>query len=317
MSNQGPKPRLTFYRALLSYENPDLERIIEAFIYWSTFVEYLVFRRENIHTCEKTYKMAKTAKRGNDVYSAKLRKRLNHLYNLPQIEFFDYKDRSRIQKTRAIFVTLTYRRDLRLDEAWEQIGSDFNRWISAMRKRYGRIDVIRCWEAQNDAYPHIHCILVFHDVDFETFFYNGKWRISKKRELEKYWAWGFSDMFALYSLGAGVGYVMKYVTKVNNALLAEKRNQKDVLSLALLWIFRKRAFSVSKDFGLFLVEVKDDHPYGQVDLEGESIYKWYLVGFLADLNGEYNSWSVKLSYLDFWRIRSSEFFTFNKALFTD
>ena len=60
-------------------------------------------------------------------------------------------------------------------------------------------------------------------------------------------------MFAMYSLGAGVGYVMKYVTKVNNALLAEKRNRKDVLSLALMWIFRKRAFSVSKGFGLFLV----------------------------------------------------------------
>jgi len=317
MSEQVPKPRLGYYRALLSYENPDLEKIVEAFIYWSSFVEYLVFRRENIHTYEKTYKMAKASKRGNDVYSAKLRKRLNHLYNLPQIEFFDYKDRSKRQFSKAIFVTLTYARNLRLDEAWELVGSDFNRWISAMRKRYGRIEVIRCWEAQEDGYPHIHCILVFHDVDFETFFYNGKWRVSKKRELEKYWAWGFSDMFALYSLGAGVGYVMKYVTKVNNALLAEKRNQKDVLSLALLWIFRKRAFSVSKNFGLFLVEVKDDCPYGQVDLEGESIYRWYLVGFWADQNGQYDSWSVELSYSDFWKIRSSDFFTFNKALFSD
>jgi len=279
MSEQVPKPRLTFYRALLSYAEPDLERIIEAFIYWSTFVEYLVFRRENIHTHEKEYKMAKAAKRGNDVYSAKLRKRLNHLYKLPQIQFFDYKDRSKRQRTKAVFFTLTYARNLRLDEAWEYIGSDFNRWISAMRKRYGRIDIIRCWEAQNDGYPHIHCILIFHNVDFETFFYNGKWRLSTKCELEKLWAWGFSDMFALYSLGAGVGYVMKYVTKVNNALLAEKRNQKDVLSLALLWIFRKRAFSVSKGFGLFLVEVKDVRPYGQVDLEGKTIYRWYLVGF--------------------------------------
>ncbi len=317
MSEQVPKPRLGYYRALLSYAEPDLEKIIQAFTYWSNFVEYLVFRRENIHTYEKTYKMAKAAKRGNDVYSAKLRKRLNHLYNLPQILFFDYKDRSRRHLTKAVFFTLTYARNLRLDEAWELVGSDFNRWISAMRKRYGRIDVIRCWEAQNDGYPHIHCILVFHDVDFETFFYNGKWRISKKREMEKYWGWGFSDMFALYSLGAGVGYVMKYVTKVNNALLAEKRNRNDVLSLALMWIFRKRAFSVSRDFGLFLVEVKNDRPYGQVDLEGESIYRWYLVGFWADLNRKYDSWSVELSYNDFWIIRSSVYFTFNKALFKD
>jgi len=33
MSNQVPKPRLGSYRALLSYENPDLEKIIDAFIY--------------------------------------------------------------------------------------------------------------------------------------------------------------------------------------------------------------------------------------------------------------------------------------------
>lgn len=124
-------------------------------------------------------------------------------------------------------------------------------------------------------------------------------------------------MWAMYSLDAGVGYVMKYVTKVNNALLAENRNHKDVLSLALLWIFQKRAFSVSRDFGLFLVEVKEDRPHGQVDLEGESIYKWYLVGFWADLNGKYDSWSVELSYDEFWRIRSSDYFTFNKSLFSD
>jgi len=54
-----------------------------------------------------------------------------------------------------------------------------------------------------------------------------------------------------------------------------------VLSPALMWIFRKRAFSVLRDFGVFLVEEKDDFPYGQVDLEGNSIYKWYLVGFWA------------------------------------
>lgn len=111
--------------------------------------------------------------------------------------------------------------------------------------------------------------------------------------------------------------MLKYVTKVNNALLAEKRDRKLVLSLALMWILRKRAFSVSKDFGLFLVEIKEDRPNGQVDLEGESIYKWYLVGFWADLRGKYDSWSVELSYNEFWQIRSSDYFTFNKALFSD
>jgi len=81
-----------------------------------------------------------------------------------------------------------------------------------------------------------------------------------------------------------VGNVLKYVTKVNNVLLNERVDRKLVLSLALMWIFRKRAFSVSKDFGLVVEEEEEeeedeDSPYGQVDLEGKSIYKWYLVGF--------------------------------------
>ena len=111
--------------------------------------------------------------------------------------------------------------------------------------------------------------------------------------------------------------MLKYVTEVNNALLAEKRDRKLVLSLALMWIFRKRAFSVSKDFGLYLVEEKDDRLHGQVDLEGSSIYKWYLVGFWADIDGKYGSWGVELSYREFWEIRSSEEFTFNKELFSE
>jgi len=317
MSSSIPKPRLGHYKALLSFKKPDLDAIIDAFIYWSTFVEFMIFRRENIYTYEKTYKAVKASKRGNDVYSWKLGKRLKHLYELPQIKFVNYKDRNKIQKTRAIFTTLTYARNERLDILWEEVGKDFNRWISAMRRRYGQISIIRCWEAQQDGYPHIHCVLLFHETEFETFYYNNKWRLSDKRDIESLWSYGFSDMFALYSIGAGVGYVLKYVTKVNNALLSEKIDRKFVLSLALMWIFKKRTFSVSKDFGLFLVEEKVDVPNDQVDLNGESIFKWYLVGFWADLNGEFGSWSVDLSYNGFWRIRSSCEFTSNKALNND
>lgn len=267
-----------------------------------------------MYTYENTYKAVKAAKRGNDIYAWRLGKRLRHLYELPQYEFFNYKDRNKTQKTGAIFVTLTYARNEGLDTLWEEVGKDFNRWISAMRRRYGKISIIRCWEAQQDGYPHIHCVLLFHETEFETFYYKGKWRLSEKRGIESLWSYGFSDMFALYSLGAGVGYVLKYVTKVNNALQSEKIDRKLVLSLALMWIFKKRAFSVSKDFGIFLFEEKSDSPTGQVDLEGETIYKWYLVGLWADLGGVYSDWSVELSYLDFWKIRSSNEFTFNKAL---
>ena len=197
MSIKVSKPRLGYYRALLSYEKPDLEKIIESFIYWSRFVEYLIFRKENIYNYNMEYKAIKASKRKNDVYSWKLGKRLKHLYNLPQIDFFNYKDRGKVQKMRAVFFTLTYARNERLDVLWEEVGKDFNRWLSAMRRRYGKkISIIRCLEAQQDGYPHIHYVLLFHEIEFETFFYNGKWCISRKRKIETIWKWGFCDMCA-------------------------------------------------------------------------------------------------------------------------
>jgi hypothetical protein len=199
----------------------------------------------------------------------------------------------------VIFTILTFARNERLDVLWESVGKYFNRWFSAVKSRYGKISIIRCWESHEDGYPHIHVVLLFHEVEFETFFYNGKWLITEKREIEALWKWGFSDMFALYSLGAGVGYILKYVTKVNNALLSEKVDRKLVLSLAMMWIFRKRAFLVSKDFGEFICKVKDEEPHGQIDLEGNTIYRWALVGFWANVGGKYDSWSVELSYNGF------------------
>ena len=83
MSFKKPKPRLGWYKSLLGHSNPDLDQIIEYFIEWSKYVEYLIFRKENIHTYDKEYKAVKAAKRGNDVYAWKLGKRLKHLLNLP------------------------------------------------------------------------------------------------------------------------------------------------------------------------------------------------------------------------------------------
>lgn len=74
---------------------------------------------------------------------------------------------------------------------------------------------------------------------------------------------------------------------------------------------------MSRDFGLFLFEEKSNSPTGQVDLEGETIYNGYLIGFWADLDGVCSGWSVELPYNEIWKIRSSCEFTFNKDLFSD
>jgi hypothetical protein len=54
--------------------------------------------------------------------------------------------------------------------------------------------------------------------------------------------------FALSDLGAGVGYVVKYLTKVHKTVVEEKYDRKSVLTLAMMWIFKKCAYSVSRGF---------------------------------------------------------------------
>lgn len=233
------------------------------------------------------------------------------MYDLPEISFFNRKNRSKRHQTKVLFITLTYRRDGRIDTAWEDLGVDYNRWISALRRRYGKIQVLRAWEAQKDGYPHIHCVLFFEDIEFETFFYNGKWRIDAKRILSKNWHWGFADVFALSDLGAGVGYVVKYLTKVHRTVVDGRFDRKSVLTLAMMWIFKKRAFSLSRGFEALVVEEeeKEERRYvGQVDLEGNPIFTWILVGFWA---GDLGVWSKELTHKAFFEIYRSNKFNFN------
>ena len=309
MFSESKKPRLAFYRGLLSRDKPDIEAIMNHFLVWVDYIEYLIFRKENIYTYEKSWKAVKAAKRGNDVYSWRLRKRIQKMYDLPEISFFNRKNRSRRQKTRVLFITLTYRRDGRIDTAWEGVGVDYNRWISALRRRYGKIHVLRAWEAQRDGYPHIHCVLYFEDVEFETFFYKGVWRVDAKQMLSKNWRWGFSDMFALSDLGAGVGYVVKYLMKVHRTVVEGRLDRKSVLTLAMMWIFKKRAFSLSRGFEDLVVEEeeKEERRYvGQVDLEGNPIFQWVLVGFWA---GNLGIWSKELTHREFFEIYGSKGFS--------
>jgi hypothetical protein len=70
--------------------------------------------------------------------------------------------------------------------------------------------------------------------------------------------------FALSDLGAGVGYVVKYLTKVHKTIVEEKFDRKSVLTLAMMWIFKKRAFSLSRGARAR----SESHQPGKVRFEG-------------------------------------------------
>lgn len=111
-----------------------------------------------------------------------------------------------------------------------------------------------------------------------------------------------------------MGYVVKYLTKVHKTVIEEKYDRKSVLTLAMRWIFKKRAYSVSRGFEGLGVEDAEDAVkkyVGQVDLNGKPIFRWILVGFWT---GNLKTWSKELTYSEFWKICGSIEFTTNEFL---
>ena len=173
-------------------------------------------------------------------------------------------------------------------------------------------------------FPNINwrTICVFEEQEFNAFSSSGIWRVQEKRSLE--WDHGFTDVEALASLRGGIKYVLKYLTKlheigvfgsqqnnqnVDNSSLLGLVNQASVTTLSLMWIFRKRAFSVSGGLLDLITRMHNSNQepkkrISQVDLEGDPVWVWSLVGFWGGYIGD-NAWSSELDLKQFRKIRSS------------
>lgn len=261
LSSEG-KPRLAAAHGFFRRgKNEDQELLESLYVYWRDLPEFMVLRKELMNprtfSSEWQYVAVKCSKRGNDVYASRVKRRLNWLSNCENVQFFDVSDFSTVKKvfTSALWITLTWdtKRGSRL-EAWEKdVSVDFNRYISALRRKYGRISVLRTWEATAKGYPHVHAILLFHEAKFSVFPHLAKdeegrekltFRISEKDQVASYWHSPVVDVQAVSSTKKLFNYMRKYQTKT---LLASD-SPKGVSTMSLMWLFRKRGFSVSGDF---------------------------------------------------------------------
>ncbi|MBA7694600.1 hypothetical protein ES703_103213 [subsurface metagenome] len=179
------------------------------------------------------------------------------------------------------------------------------------------------WESQKSGYPHVHAVLIFEASEFEAFHHGDAWRVHEKRDIEGLWPHGFTDVEALGSTRGGLHYVAKYLGKLHTlgyqgdgpeapegSGLSGLVSRASVLTLSLMWAFRKRAFSMSRGLGDLIRALHNSNASGavfelvQVDLEGvapaEAITRWILLGFWAgDLIKEgRRRWSVGLSLSD-------------------
>jgi len=289
--------------------------------------------------------ISKLPKRGNDIYRWKLKKRLGFLESLGDSNFFNPKCRNlHGAKTRMLFITLTWDpKTCDLETAWSGhktekiVGGDpynptrnsqskclgkhyfahvkgcpcvscrWNRWITAMRKRYGRIKVLRNFEAfgesavdgkvHADGYPHVHAVLLFEDHSFAVSYRDQSkhFRILRadKDDISNLWQFHV-DIEACYSAQGAMGYIKKYLLKtygkkqVKNVHRIDKDNSE--LTVALLWLFRKQSFAVSGGWSSDLIT------YGvtQTDISDfcDLVFEWAGVFTAEELNIDSNTWSL-------------------------
>ena len=315
------KPRLACARSyFLDRRNMDLEGLVEYFITWMNYDEYMILQKQTFDgkIFDKKTIAVKCSKRGNDVYKYRVRKRFSFLSTLENKIHFDWENKAlKNHKTSCLFVTLTFNSALcGIYEAWEvRVGREYNSWITNLRNKFGRIEAIRTFEGYENGYPHIHVVLLFGDVEFNTFktMKDGRdiWRIQEKAVFELGWN-SWVDVQAVKDLKGGLWYLSKHILK-NQVVGSDPTSEEDLhkyyLTLALNWIFKKRSFAISGGF-LDLMNTLHKSNFSddvQITLEGDSAYYhvvWVFIGiFSAEKLGiSNNSWCVDLSLRDLGRI---------------
>jgi len=245
------------------WNNISEDEVIDWWDLWRKQDTYIVLQREEeiksigIDGTEFTdYKVVtkaiKCAKRGNDVYFFRVRNRLNQLLQICKSnQKLIWKDEDGYY-TQFLYLTLTYdTKRCTVREAWEEIGKEWNRFLSYLKKKFGVISVIRTWESFENGYPHIHAVIYFFETAFRVIKYKRRryteWRLYDKKlkeEINKGWH-SFVDIQAIENTKR-LQYIFKYILKElkNN----NREQQKQKRTLAMMWLFRKQSFSISNDF---------------------------------------------------------------------
>jgi len=215
---------------------------------------------------ETKLKFMLAPKRGNDKYARMLEARLREFNStLPDTQFFNPKLR-RTQTTPMFKVTMTYNpKKCSRYHAWKNIGHELNKFRSNLVKYFGcEISIIHTWEnfkkpgSPAYGYPHINLIVMLDNKRIKTFYHNGEWRISCKRDLEKYWhshmdvkavsrvgSWNEEDQPENNESYISLAHNTKYITK---DIRQSRPNDDYVLLNAILWCMRKRAYSFNGSF---------------------------------------------------------------------
>jgi hypothetical protein len=309
-----------YLRQLAERGTYDFDDIVDKYERWVLDDRYMVMahQREPWLTDggELEYVAVKCAKRGNDVYVSRVDSRLRGIGQyVPDIQHDFHKD----PFTSMLFGTLTYNTNLcDFARAWLTIGVEFNRYLANLRKKYGKLSVLRTWESYENGYPHVHFIIIFEEKKFRVFpsYEPNKkgelklvWRIHEKHDFEPYWH-SWQDIKAVYNIRGGLNYLKKYIMKCVEYSNADVKAKQ---TLAMCWIFRKKAFYVSGQFRQALSDLittlcSSKTRKIQLNLLNEELKpnSWKVLGFIGAslLDFDVEVWTFKLTAEQMLRVFS-------------
>jgi hypothetical protein len=285
---------LQAYRDSVESQRFSVDDTVLAYLAWVKISFWVIVVGWNESTQRFEYGAFRSAKRGDPKYAMQTKSRFYGLFrSLPSEDFFSWGDRGRVSSP-LLFVTHTVDPSrISLAGSWLDVGSEFNRWISLLRSKFGKISVVRTWDSHESGFCHVHALLMFHDRSFDGYLHHGRkgkttYRLSNRSELATIkagWKAGFSDVQMCSSVSSAGRYLGKYLTKcVDHA----KTDSKGVKTLALAWYFGKRSFSISGDFidayhDLIQASDNSNRVGLQLRLSGSPIHvgvvEWRLFGF--------------------------------------
>jgi len=235
-------------------DSPDREETLNKgtsyYRQWRDALLYLIFK-EYLPEGSTRFKAVKASKRGNDVYRWRVRQRFKGLDDLLSDLILDSSIHT-VSRANALFITLTYARDLSIGAAWARASSDYAKFAAYLRKTYGRAALIKTIAAQSDGFPHIHVAAFFEEKLWCVKRLHGTFRLETYRDKQRFtqaWGHGHVDVEAITDPKKASHYILGHVTgetKKKSHIAGEmKKNVLDDRSLFLCWLFRKQAFSIS------------------------------------------------------------------------
>lgn len=129
-----------------------VDTVMQYYLEWVAVPFYVLIVGWNPFKGNYDYAVFQSAKRGDEKYSCKVMRRFGELkQRLEDKTFFNFgeRDRKKIESS-VVYATLTYKREIELEDTWRYVSSDFNKWITRLRRKFGKIDVLRCFESQED-----------------------------------------------------------------------------------------------------------------------------------------------------------------------